>query len=523
MNFTKKTPSNFHDNSFSGEVLFLQPANSDFYGTLCEGFRFLERHPEVLGLIEDDQDTHGLLKKKVRVLDRISEQEMCERLEFIDLPPTSEEEEVKLEVDPLQTGRPRMNSTTVFFYLLAEAYLGGSTTSMASKNYLADSQTVFVFLTRHQLKVPGASTIHENLRCLSPATIEKIFDLQVKMIKVDELDSFERIFIDSTSVRANSAWPTDSSIMLGLAKRMLRLLQRLHKRFGEEFSDKVLSRWIEELNKLDFKISMARGKKDAVASRKKLYGEFLKKVNKFSLRISKSMVGFRDSHCDDNLLYAEKQQVHGLMDIFSDSISDMLAASECCYKRIFDEVKVDNKEKILSLSDSDAAFIIKGGRETVLGYKPQIAVSDNMFVTSVIVPEGNAADSDMLTLCVDDVMARTGVTPKLISTDDGYVSLKNQEELKAQGIDTVSFGGSKGKNLLEDEWDKEEFVKARNDRSKAESIMFSLKHLFDFGQLQRRSIDAVRTELTMKSVIYNFYHIMKKRKLRDDEMLLVAA
>ena len=325
MNFTKKTPSNFHDNSFSGEVLFLQPANSDLYGSLCEGFRFLERHPEVLGLIEDDQDTHGLLKKKVRVLDRISEQEMCERLEFIDLPPTS------------------------------------------------------------------------------------------------------------------------------------------------------------------------------------------------------SMVGFRENHCDDNLLYAEKQQVHGLMDIFSDSISDMLAACECCYKRIFDEVKVDNKDKILSLSDSDAAFIIKGGRETVLGYKPQIAVSDNMFVTSVIVPEGNAADSDMLTLCVDDVMARTGVTPKLISTDDGYVSLKNQEELKAQGIGTVSFGGSKGKKLLEDEWDKEEFVNARNDRSKAESIMFSLKHLFDFGQLQRRSIDAVRTELTMKSVIYNFYHIMKKRKDRDDDMLLLAA
>ena len=73
--------------------------------------------------------------------------------------------------------------------------------------------------------------------------------------------------------------------------------------------------------------------------------------------------------------------------------------------------------------------------------KPEVAVSDNMFVTRVIVPEGNAADSDMLTLTVEDSMTRTGVTPKVVNID---VSKDNNIKLKAWVIDVVSFGGSKG-------------------------------------------------------------------------------
>jgi hypothetical protein len=516
-----KTASNFKETTLSCEVLFLQPSDSDFYQCLIEGLGFVERYPEVLNLIEHDQDQHGLNKKRTRILDRACEHEALEQLPF--LSHLSLSEVIEVDVNPLQIGRPRMNTLTVFFYLLSEAYLGGSTTSRISKNYLADSQTIYTFLTRHQLKVPGASTIHDNLRCISPVTIEKIFDLQVSMIKNDQLDSFEKIFIDSTSVHANSTWPTDSSIMLGLAKRLLKTLQNLYKKFSGDFGDKVLSRWIEELDKVDFEIVMVKGKKNAAVSRKKLYGKFLKKIGKFSLRIAKKMIDFREKYKYEELKFSKKQQIDVMIDIFSDSITDMLSVSEYCHKRIFDEEKISSREKILSLSDGDAAFIVKGQRDTVLGYKPQIAVSDNMFIASVIVPEGNAADSEMLTLTVEDVIERTGITPKLISTDDGYVSKENQERLKEQGIETVSFSGSKGKKLLKEEWDKEEYVKGRKDRSKAESIMFSLKHLFDFGQLKRRGIDPVRAELTMKSVIYNFYHIAKKKKMDSKDPISISA
>ena len=40
-----------------------------------------------------------------------------------------------------------------------------------------------------------------------------------------------------------------------------------------------------------------------------------------------------------------------------------------------EQVKVPMAEKIVSLSDSDASFIVEGGWNSVVGYRPQLARS----------------------------------------------------------------------------------------------------------------------------------------------------
>lgn len=42
-------------------------------------------------------------------------------------------------------------------------------------------------------------------------------------------------------------------------------------------------------------------------------------------------------------------------------------------QRVLQGGKVKAEEKILSLSDEDAAMIVKGSREPTLGYKPQVS------------------------------------------------------------------------------------------------------------------------------------------------------
>ena len=56
-------------------------------------------------------------------------------------------------------------------------------------------------------------------------------------------------------------------------------------------------------------------------------------------------------------------------------------------------LRVPVAEKIISLSDSDASFIVKGGWNTVVGYRSQLARSGSGFVTALVSPKGNAADS----------------------------------------------------------------------------------------------------------------------------------
>jgi len=45
-------------------------------------------------------------------------------------------------------------------------------------------------------------------------------------------------------------------------------------------------------------------------------------------------------------------------------------------------------EKIISLSDSDAPFIVKGGWNTVAGYRPQLARSGRGFITALVLKLG---------------------------------------------------------------------------------------------------------------------------------------
>jgi hypothetical protein len=116
---------------------------------------------------------------------------------------------------------------------------------------------------------------------------------------------------------------------------------------------------------------------------------------------------------------------------------------------------------------------------------------------------------------VRDSIKHTGVIPELVSTDDGYASAKGRDELLSMGIKDISISGAKGKKLTdEDDWQSEIYRNARRDRSAVESLMFTIKDGFEFGELGRRGIDPVRSELMEKVPAYNCCRIILMRNRR---------
>ncbi len=97
----------------------------------------------------------------------------------------------------------------------------------------------------------------------------------------------------------------------------------------------------------------------------------------------------------------------------------------------------------------------------MIGYKPQLVRSENGFVTSLLVLEGNAADSAMLVKSITDAFTRTGVIANSVS---------------------------------------------------------SAKDGFAFGELGRRGIEAVRDELLEKVLAYNCCRTILIRKRRQDAL-----
>lgn len=62
----------------------------------------------------------------------------------------------------------------------------------------------------------------------------------------------------------------------------------------------------------------------------------------------------------------------------------------------------------------------------MIGYKPQLARSDNGFVPYLAVLEGNTADFAELVFAICNSIKRTVVIADLVSTDDGYASAKGR-------------------------------------------------------------------------------------------------
>ena len=457
-------------------------------------------YPEILRSIEEDQDRLGLAKKQLRAeyADWRSRQTPA-------LPGMCGESRLPLVVSPLSGGRPRMSAETVLTFLVVSHHLQSVYTQEGAER-LVDSLTIHNYLTDAGLSLPGARTIGDNVNALSEETLGLILRCQLQLVQAEGLDAFETLCGDSTACKANAEHPTDSRLILRFLERAAKVGGKL-SRFGiPDFREFRVPQWLKELHSLDFRINMAKNNKE----RKRLYRQYLKTSAKLAGRLweEAERAVQAEGPADPNPILLARR--HRCWNGIVDDLANACHIHEGC-------VKPKGTHRVLSVADETAAWIAKGNRIAVIGYKPQLARSGNGFVTAMLVPEGNAADSAMLLPLVHEAMDNTGVKLGLAGFDDGYTSATNRAALKKLGVKDISFSGSKAKKLFgEEAYADPVLAKARADRSAVESLMFCLKHVHGFGRLRRRGIAAVRAELTGKVIVYNMRRAIMLRKAKPE-------
>jgi IS5 family transposase len=497
--------------------LILPVPDTDFRDFLEEVEQLARVAPEIVRGIEKDLDAHAREKKRSRQEDRKFFESQTEDLPEWEI---AQREIVSAKLT-LEVGRPRMSGEMVYVFLMLRGFLG-SLTSKPARRFLRESMSLHGFLQDRELKMPGWTTILENVNAVSASTRELILDKQIAYVLKEELDDFKELTIDSTAVKANSSWPTDGKILTGLLGRSYRLGQQLHVFGLKDFKKGWCPRWLDEMDKLEFQICLSAGKAKSRSKMKRHYRKLLKTGQK-AIDALAPQLSELDAQLKMETLAPSRRELltRGLNQIRGD-LADARRVLEYCGERVFRDKKRPSTEKVLSLSDGSAAYIKKGGRDPVIGYKPQLVRSANGFVTSLIVPQGNAADSIKLEPAIRDSIRRTGVVAELVSTDDGYASAKGRDALRAMGVKTVSISGAKGKKLTDPEdWVGETCREARRNRSAVESLMFTIKDGFEFGEVGRRGIEAVRAELAEKVAAYNCCRIIllkqRREKRRRDE------
>ena len=480
--------------------LIEQVPNSDFAKFLGETIQLLESGPEILDMIEDDLDFKGKVKKAVRIEDfRYLERNFSKLLghEF----DCSDCEPISVNDLQLHQGRPRMSAMLVYLMMQVQGYLG-SLTNQKNFDFLKESRTFSLLLEAYGWKFPGRSTINENLNKVSLETHEYILKRQIQFLIGLNLDDFKELTIDSTSVSADSKWPTDSGIILALLQRSYHLGQKLDRFETENLRPGWCPRWLKEIKQLDFQINCLSGRKRKV---KRLYKQLLNKAEKFAAHLSREMERWNSNTDLHHLLPSKKAQVRTVIDVIAKDTTDVSRTILNARNRIFQGVSVKAKEKVLSISDPEAAFIKKGGREPVVGYKPQLVRSKQGFVVSLVLPPGSASDSGQFVPVIEQAIKNTGVLPHLVSADDGYSSQSARKYLLDKGVNIVNISGSKGKKIIsDDDWNSDLYKEARRNRSAVESLMSIMKGCFGLGRMFVRGLDNVRRSMLQKALAYNF-------------------
>ena len=489
--------------------VFEMPQPDTELSALCrEVEQIAEQDPKILILITADQDKHAKEKKKNRIYDR-----QWRQSKLTPLPGMDPDLEIEIEAKELtlEEGRKRMAPQVVLFFFVLRGYIGGFK-SKATQTFVRESMTIHNFLEHNGIKMPGWSTIIDNVNQVCNETRSYILNSQLAGILGEELDDLAELTIDSTAVSANACWPTDSGILLQLVERIWRLGQRLDKFGINNIAPRRFAYIIKLLKQYHKSICMSAGKKNSREKIKNLYRKALKESKSVFNAFEKEMVKVSRAVVGIDIEPTKLLQLSRMAEIMNADVENLAKVISYCTDRIEHEKTVKSNEKIMSNSDKDAAFIQKGQREAVIGYKPQVGRSQKGFITCINVPEGNAADSGQLEPMVDQHIERTGTVPGIVSTDDGYASADGKRNVEEKGVGIVSISGAKGKKITpEKDWESDPFIDARNNRSSVESLMFTIKHNHHFGRVMRRGITAVRAELLEKVLAYNFCRIIEIR------------
>ena len=491
------------------QLVFLTPVDTQLNDFLNEIHQIALLEPSIVECIDKDLDVHAKKKKLLRLAD-----EQFIAGQTLDLPKLQIQLR-KLNVDEieLETGRPRTDAYTVYLFMMLRGFNGGCKDQDA-RLLLEESITLSLWLNQLGLELPPASTLNENLNAVSNQTRNLIQQAQLRYILNQGLDNFQKCFIDSTAVEANTERPTDSTILVKLIARVCTAGGNLHRLDLPDMNQAGLLEQQEELRRMSQQIHFLNGNARGGAKRKKCYFQLLRRARRLRKRLLRDLDLVRlNLQGRTDLPPSRRLRAEEAVCLIAEDLAALEQAANVCERRVMEEEKVPVAEKIISLSDSDAAFIVKGGWNTTVGYRPQLARSGSGFVTALVLPQGNAADSPHLVEMVKEQITNTGVIPAMTSADDGYSSKQGLEEVQGLGVKVVSISGAKGKKLFEPrQWKSKPYREARAERSAIESLVFTLKEGFEFGQMARRTHENVHAEMLEKVLAYNVSQIIRVRK-----------
>lgn len=417
--------------------------------------------------IERDLDAHALRKKRRRCQDQV----------------------LRL----LPGGRERTPPPVVYLLAVASGTLDDCFGQRGYAALVASSDLHRALACFGMRKVPGRSTCHELIRALTEDTLVSIIQAQLMIAEQEGLDDFKCVIGDSTATEADSAKPNNARLFTHLAHRTYDAEQKLCGLMRKQRGPKRVTRYLGQIDRLKY---LLLATPNSAADRVARYDQLLEVGAKLLIYFQR---GF------PMLCKAEGSMLEPLLDRLRQDYDALHEMWFQIYQELYPDEDIGDPVTLrYSVADPDAAFIKKGHRPTVFGYRPHLACSDSGLVVAMDLTSGNPSDAKRMLPLLDVVSKWTGTIPEAVSFDSGYCSKANLKGAKARGIQTISFAGGKGRILLGIDWESDTMEHLRRRRNAIEALIGHFKQCYGLRRFYERSLKSARHQLLRSIMAYNF-------------------
>ena len=382
-----------------------------------------------------------------------------------------------------ETGRHGLPAEAVLRSALLKQYRQLSYQELAF--HLEDSASFRAFARLPWSWSPKKSVLHKTISATSWEAINRAVAGSARQGK---LESGAMIRIDSTVTQALMHAPSDSSLLWDAVRVMVRLLKHASALPG---APSIIWRNHRRLaKKRALAIQYSRGK----AQKAKLYRELIA-----ATRATVSTL----EHAAQRLAAGATIQAElwlGQVRHYLPLIERIITQAE---RRVLAGEAVPSGEKLVSLFETHADIIVKGGREVHYGHKLNLTTGKSGLILDVVVETGNPADAERFLPMLERHIARQGAPPRQTASDGGYASLDNLKQAKALGVEDVAF--HKKRALTIDAMVKSRWVyrKLKNFRAGIEANISCLKRAFGLARCTWRGLDHFKAYVWSSVVAYN--------------------
>ncbi len=355
--------------------------------------------------------------------------------------------------------------------------------------HLEDSASFRAFARLPLAWSPKKSVLQKTISAISAASWEAINGAVVSSARLHKLDNGAMVRIDSTVTEALMHEPTDSSLLWDAVRVMVRLMKeagtlpgvapivwRSHRRLAK---------------KRALAIRHSRGKQHKV----KLYRELIAATRATVTALRRVAHGVAAACVT---IQAELWRWH--VEHYLPLIERVISQTE---RRVLAGETVPAGEKLVSLFETHADIIVKGGRDVHYGHKLNLASGRSGLILDVVVEAGNPADAERFLPMLERQIASHGTPPRQIACDGGYTSLDNLRRAKALGVGDVAFHKKRGlaiEDMVKSRW---VYRKLRNFRAGIEANISCLKRAFGLARCTWRGLAHFKAYVWSSVLAYN--------------------